>query len=156
MPNIKLSTRCENESSGICGQGSPWSDCAFAQSDQGLHSPLTDSLGTIECRAKVRMTLFTCAGWSEYAHFACVRRHFFAWRGQNHAYLLNIFQLFIVAYNTLLCCSDFISLQSRLEFKVRKCATWCVCLCWGFTAHSTQWGHVERVSLPNHSFTGQA
>ena len=28
-----------------------------------------------------------------------------------------------------------------------------VCLCWGFTAQSTQWGHV---SLPNHTFTGQA
>ena len=31
-----------------------------------------------------------------------------------------------------------------------------VCLCWGFTAQSTQWDHVERVSLPNHTFTGQA
>ena len=30
------------------------------------------------------------------------------------------------------------------------------CLCLGFTAQSIQWGHVERVSLPNHTFTGQA
>ena len=29
----------------------------------------------------------------------------------------------------------------------------CICLCWGFPAQSTQWGHV---SLPNHMFTGQA
>ena len=31
-----------------------------------------------------------------------------------------------------------------------------VCLCWGFTAQSTQWGHVERGQFTNHTFTGQA
>ena len=31
-----------------------------------------------------------------------------------------------------------------------------ICLCWGFTAQSTQWDHVKRGQLPNHSFTGQA
>ena len=31
--------------------------------------------------AKAQMILYACAGWSE--HFAHVRRHFFAWRGQN-------------------------------------------------------------------------
>ena len=30
-------------------QRRPRSDCASAQSDQGLHCRLTDSLGTIEC-----------------------------------------------------------------------------------------------------------
>ena len=29
-------------------------------------------------------------------------------------------------------------------------------LCWGFTAQSTQWGMSSAVSLPNHTFTGQA
>ena len=29
------------------------------------------------------------------------------------------------------------------------------CLCWGFTAHSTQWCHVKRIFLPNHTLTGQ-
>ena len=33
----------------LCGQQSPRSACAFAQSDQGLHSPLTESLDTAEC-----------------------------------------------------------------------------------------------------------
>ena len=30
------------------------------------------------------------------------------------------------------------------------------CLCWGFTAQSTQWGHVERGQFTYHTFTGQA
>ena len=39
---------CENVSSGICGQRRPRSDCADAQSDQGLHCPLTVSLDTTD------------------------------------------------------------------------------------------------------------
>ena len=31
-----------------------------------------------------------------------------------------------------------------------------ICLCCGFTAQSTQWGHVERGQFTNHTFTGQA
>ena len=31
-----------------------------------------------------------------------------------------------------------------------------VCLCWGFTAESKQWVMSSAVSLPNHTFTGQA
>ena len=34
------------DSYAICGQSSPRSDCAFAQSDQGLHCPLTESFGS--------------------------------------------------------------------------------------------------------------
>ena len=41
--------RAKNVSSGICGQRRPRSDCASAQSDQGLRCPLTDSLNTTEC-----------------------------------------------------------------------------------------------------------
>ena len=40
---------CENVSSGICGQRWPRSACASAQSDQGLHCSITESLDTIEC-----------------------------------------------------------------------------------------------------------
>ena len=40
---------CENVSSCICGQPRPRSACASAQSDQGLHCPLTESLDTIDC-----------------------------------------------------------------------------------------------------------
>ena len=39
----------QNVSSGIYGQQRPRSDCAFAQSDQGLHCPLTESLDTTGC-----------------------------------------------------------------------------------------------------------
>ena len=36
-------------SSGICGQGQPRSASASAQSDQGIHCPLTESLKTTKC-----------------------------------------------------------------------------------------------------------
>ena len=36
-------------SSSICRQRRPRSDCASAQSDQGLHCPLTEPLNCIEC-----------------------------------------------------------------------------------------------------------
>ena len=39
---------CQNVSSGICGQLRPRSDCANAQSDQGLYCPQTESLNTTE------------------------------------------------------------------------------------------------------------
>ena len=29
------------------------------------------------------------------------------------------------------------------------------CCCWGFTAQSTQWGHVEHCQFTNYTFTGQ-
>ena len=35
--------------SGTCGQRRPRSDCASAQSDQGLHCPVTESLDIIGC-----------------------------------------------------------------------------------------------------------
>ena len=41
--------QCENLSYGICGERRPRSACASAQSDQGLHCPLTESLDTTEC-----------------------------------------------------------------------------------------------------------
>ena len=39
---------CENVSLDICGQRRPWSDCASAQSNQGLHCPLIELLDTTE------------------------------------------------------------------------------------------------------------
>ena len=38
-----------NVSCGICGQRRLRSTCAFPQSDQGFHRPLTESLETTEC-----------------------------------------------------------------------------------------------------------
>ena len=58
----------------------PWSAFASAHSDQGLHCPVTESLDTTECmngRVKARKIPCPCAGLSEYAYFAHVRRHFF-------------------------------------------------------------------------------
>ena len=40
---------CENVTLGKCGQRRPRSACASAQSDQGLHCPLTESWDTIKC-----------------------------------------------------------------------------------------------------------
>ena len=67
---------CENVSSCICGQRRPRS----AQSDQGLHCPLTESLDTTESRAKARMILCALERWSESVHFKPVRWHIFTWR----------------------------------------------------------------------------
>ena len=47
---------CENVSSGIYGQRSPRSACASAQSDQGLHCPLTESLDIIDCNNGEQMS----------------------------------------------------------------------------------------------------
>ena len=69
---------CENVSSAICRRRRPRSACASAQSDQDLHWPLTESLDTTKYmkRAKARMILCACAGWSEPAYFVQFRRHF--------------------------------------------------------------------------------
>ena len=76
--------QCGNVSSGICRQRMPRSACAFAQSDQGLRSPLTESLDTIECISGEQMPGSDFAhAWneSESEHFAHARRHISAWRG---------------------------------------------------------------------------
>ena len=78
---------CEHVSSSLCGQLRPRSDRASLQSDQGIHCPQTESFASTECtyivfelRAEAGDTLCACAGWSESAHFAHARRHWFAWR----------------------------------------------------------------------------
>ena len=48
-PTYNWAAPCEKVSSGICRQQRPRSDCTSAESDQGLYSPLTESLGTTEC-----------------------------------------------------------------------------------------------------------
>ena len=58
----KLAAPWENVSSRKCGQRRPRSACAFAQSDQGLRCPLTESLDTIECFDGEQMP-----GW-DFAH----------------------------------------------------------------------------------------
>ena len=67
---------------GICGHWRPWSDCASAESDQGLHCPLTKSLNTTECMSGEQRP-----GWdfaymldeSESVCFVHVQRHLFPW-----------------------------------------------------------------------------
>ena len=67
----------QKESSDICGQQRPRSACASAQSDQGLHYPLTESFDTTEYNNSEprHRWLCACAG-CEFAHFAHVRKHF--------------------------------------------------------------------------------
>ena len=52
---------CENVSVGICGQQQPRSACAFAQSDRGLHCPLTDTLDTTECLNEEQRPGLSCS-----------------------------------------------------------------------------------------------
>ena len=69
-------------SSGICGQRRPRSDCASAQSDQGLQCPLKESLDTREWMngeqrpmwLRMRRMIWICA----YCAFSKLRFHF-AW-----------------------------------------------------------------------------
>ena len=71
-------------SCGICGQRRPRSACVSTQSHQGLHCPLTESFDTIECITgeQTPRWWFAHARYeSESVHFACVRRHLFAWCG---------------------------------------------------------------------------
>ena len=58
----------------------PRSACASAQSDEGLHCPLTKSLDTTECMTGEQRPgcYFAHAQDDLSAHFAHVRRHFFA------------------------------------------------------------------------------
>ena len=69
---------CQKVFSGICGQRRPRSDCASAQSDQGLRCPLTviGYYRMFEWRANARLIFYACIEWFEYAQFAPVRRPF--------------------------------------------------------------------------------
>ena len=66
---------------------------ASAQSDQGLHYPLTESSDAIKCTNRERTT-----GWdfahardeSESAHFAHNRRQFFAWRAPYQSFTFTL------------------------------------------------------------------
>ena len=57
----------------ICGQRSPWSDCASAQSDQGFPCPLTEPFEPQRHKRifghvrppKIQIRLRECAVWSE-------------------------------------------------------------------------------------------
>ena len=44
-----MAAQCENVSSGIYGQRRTISVCTSAQSDQGFHCPLKESLDITEC-----------------------------------------------------------------------------------------------------------
>ena len=63
----------------------PRSDCASAQSDQGLHCPLTKSLDTTECmNGEQRPGVYFAHEKADLnLRIAHVRRHYFAWRGLN-------------------------------------------------------------------------
>ena len=65
---------------GICGQPRPRSACASAQSDQGLHYPLTESLDSTGCmNGEQRLgRYFVHAQHDLNLHILHVRRHFFA------------------------------------------------------------------------------
>ena len=72
-----------------CADSEDQDQPAFAQADQGLHCPLTESLDTTECINGERRSgrfVCACAGWSESARFLQVRRHFFAWSGPCYMY----------------------------------------------------------------------
>ena len=96
----------ENVSSDICEQRRPRSACAYAQSDQGIHFPLTELLDTTECMNGEQMLEchFEHAQGDVNMHFAHGRRHFFAWSGPNNIVALRFFLLSLrkQAYSSIL------------------------------------------------------
>ena len=66
---------------GICGQWRPRSDCASAQSDQGLHCPLPESLDSTECTNEEQRLNDTAHAQDDLnLPLFRVRRYCFAWR----------------------------------------------------------------------------
>ena len=57
---IKWCTVHEKSPNAICGQRRPWLACAFAQADLGLRSPLTESMDTVVCFDKQRLSWLNC------------------------------------------------------------------------------------------------
>ena len=99
---MKLAALFENVSSGISTTWRVRSACASSRSDQGLHCPLRiiGYYRMFERRVKARMLLCACAGLPEYAHFAHVRWHVFAWLGLDHAYSLIRMVWMVSIYDT--------------------------------------------------------
>ena len=91
---------CEKVYSSMYGQRRPWSDCASAQSDQGLRCPLTESLYTTECMNGEQSPgwHFAHAQGDLNVHFGHVRRHFFAWYGP-------FYNCFNLGYQRYVSCS---------------------------------------------------
>ena len=69
---IILASSSGNTSPRIYGQLRPWSDCAFAQSDQVLRCPFLGFQGTVEHIKNSKSPYDT-------KHLASDRRHTFAW-----------------------------------------------------------------------------
>ena len=61
-------TPCQNVSLGFCQQRKPRSACTFAQSDQGLCCPLTDSLDTTECFSGEQMPTWDFKHMQDYVN----------------------------------------------------------------------------------------
>ena len=77
---LQLWSNAKKWPSDIRGQRRPRSACTSAQSDQGLHCPLTKSLDTTEYinREQRHGWLCACAGLCEFSDFAHARRFFIA------------------------------------------------------------------------------
>ena len=67
---IIFAAPCEQVSLHLCGQRRPWSDCASAQSDQGLYCPLEESLETV----RMRWMIWICAFWACSKALFCLTR----------------------------------------------------------------------------------
>ena len=83
----------ENVPSGICGQAQiSLRRCLRIRAVWSAPSLSANRIiATDEWRAKTRMILCACAGWSKSAHFAHFWRHFFTWRDPNYGDVLRTF-----------------------------------------------------------------
>ena len=129
----KWAMRCQNVPLGTCRQWKPLIRLCFAQSDQGLHCLQTESLDTIECMNGDRSSRYTVCMhrmiwmWSEKAHFAQDRRHFFDWSGPHykinvtHDKKMGLWNLRTVKIQISLC-SYIVSLRTICHYTLKYLA----------------------------------
>ena len=77
-------------------------------------------------------------------------QHMFSWRNKKISIL---FYWKMRLNKRMILVNDFLSCTDEKTLTRNSPNSYVVTLCWGFTAQSPQWGHV---SLPSHTFTGQA
>ena len=78
-----------------------WSEPSLIRTVWSEPSLSAKSLATAEC-----MVVCTCAGWSESAHFAHVRRYLFVWRGP-YSEMWHCCRLFLINGNKIARCSKY-------------------------------------------------
>ena len=137
----------ENLFSGICGQRRPSSDCASAQSDQGLRYPLTESLSNtvwIDGEQITRMRLCACVGWIWICAFCPCLKTLFCLARPNWWFVdVPDFKAFYSVSTFLLANAS--SIDEIKPISYLKVMEWSL-----FLLYLNIWVHVDRICNTSH------